>query len=277
MNRLTPAVKYLIIINGIFFALSYLLQNSIDLHQYLGLFYFKSEYFQPYQFITHMFMHGRLGYGGGFHILFNMYALFLFGSILERVWGAKRFIIYYMFTGLGAAALHTAVNWYMLHDFYNAVQTFLISPEIENFKYLASNYSDYFRGINFSLNNGTDVSPQVIIDNWNTININSIRNYVDFALERSINIPTVGASGAVFGLLLAFGMMFPNIPLMLFFIPIPIKAKYFVIGYGVLELVNGLTNIPGDNIAHFAHLGGMIFGFILLKIWYKNNINQQKR
>lgn len=272
MKRLTPAVKYLIIINTIFFVITYLLQNSIDLYQYLGLFYFKSDFFQPYQYITHMFMHGSV-----LHILFNMYALFLFGSILEKVWGTKRFIIYYTFAGLGAAALQTAVNWFMLHDFYNAVQTFLISPEIENFKYLASNYSNYFKGINFSLNNGTNVSPQVIIDNWNTININSIRNYVDFALERSINIPTIGASGAVFGLLLAFGMMFPNIPLMLLFIPVPIKAKYFVIGYGVLELTSGLTKIPGDNIAHFAHLGGMLFGFILLKIWYKNNINQQKR
>jgi len=276
MKRLTPAVKYILIINGVLFGLAYFLQNTIDLHELLGLFYFKSDFFQPYQFITHMFMHGRLGHGGIMHIAFNMYALFLFGSILERIWGAKRFVIYYMVTGLGAAALHTAVNWYMLHDFYNAVNTFLISPELANFEYLATNYAEYFSAISFSTNDGTLVSPQLIIENWDTININSIRNYVDFALDNSINIPTVGASGAVFGLLLAFGMMYPNIPLMLFFIPIPIKAKYFVIGYGILELVNGLSNRPGDNIAHFAHLGGMIFGFILLKLWYKNNVNQQK-
>ncbi len=271
MKRLTPTVKYLLGINIALFAITYLLKGQIDLVKYLGLFYFKSQYFQPYQFITHMFMHG-----GIWHIAFNMYALFLFGSILERVWGGKRFLIFYFFTGLGAAALHTFVNWYMLHDFYNAVQTFLVNPELDNFKYLASNYSSYFNNLGYSAN-GTLVTPQMIIDNWNSIGVNSIREYVDTALQVNINIPTVGASGALFGLLLAFGMMFPDVPLMLMFIPVPIKAKYFVIGYGLIEIFNGFTNRPGDHVAHFAHLGGMLFGFILLKIWYGKNINQMKR
>lgn len=262
MNRLTQAVKILLIINGAFFIATYIARGiGIDLYQHLGLFYFKSQNFQPYQFITHMFMHG-----GIIHLLFNMYALFLFGSILEQVWGAKRFVFFYLFTGLGAALLHTAVNWYMLHDFYNAVQRFLLAPDTNGFETLISNYPKYF-----------DIhKAQTIINNWATYDINSIRDAVNQTLEAQLNIPTVGASGAVFGLLLAFGMMFPNIPLMLFFIPIPIKAKYFVIGYGLLELINGVTNIPGDNVAHFAHLGGMLFGFILLKIWYKNRINQQR-
>lgn len=262
MNKLTPAVKNLLIINGALFALTYILgQANIDLTRYLGLFFFKSQYFQPYQFVTHMFMHGGL-----FHLFFNMYALFLFGSILERVWGSKRFVFFYLFTGLGAAILHTAVNWYMLHDFYNAVQDFILSPQVDSFRSLVNDYPSYF----------DHNRAQGIIENWSSYDVNSIRNAVNNTLEAQINIPTVGASGAVFGLLLAFGMMFPNVPLMLFFIPIPIKAKYFVIGYGVLELFNGVVNIPGDNVAHFAHLGGMLFGFILLKIWYKNGINQQR-
>ncbi len=262
MKRLTPVVKYLLIINGGLLALTFILrQTGIDLNHYLALYYFKSEFFQPYQFITHMFMHG-----GIIHLLFNMYALFLFGSILEKVWGSKRFFYFYMFTGLGAAVLHTFVNWYMIHDFYDAVQNFLVSPKLSEFKALVNEYPNYFSAS----------KVQKIINNWGAYNVNDIRAAVESVLELQINIPTVGASGAVFGLLLAFGLMFPNVPLMLIFVPVPIKAKYFVIGYGLLELVNGLINIPGDNVAHFAHLGGMLFGYILLRIWYKGNINQQK-
>jgi len=243
--------------------LTYILSGfGINLVQILGLHYFKSQYFEPIQIVTHMFMHG-----GIIHLLFNMYALYLFGVILERVWGSQRFLFYYLFTGFGAAILHTAVNWYMLHDFYNSVQIFLTEPVLENFKSLVNEYPRYFN--HEAVNN--------IIANWSQIDINQVRTQVGNVLENQINVPTVGASGAVFGLLLAFGVMFPDVPLMLIFIPIPIKAKYFVIGYGLLELFNGLTNIPGDNVAHFAHLGGMLFGYILLKIWYKGNLKQNVR
>ncbi len=263
MSRLTPVVKYLLFINAGMLALTYILSGfGIDLVQILGLHYFKSQYFEPIQIVTHMFMHG-----GIIHLLFNMYALYLFGVILERVWGSQRFLFYYLFTGFGAAILHTAVNWYMLHDFYNSVQIFLTEPVLENFKSLVNEYPRYFN--HEAVNN--------IIANWSQIDINQVRTQVGNVLENQINVPTVGASGAVFGLLLAFGVMFPDVPLMLIFIPIPIKAKYFVIGYGLLELFNGLTNIPGDNVAHFAHLGGMLFGYILLKIWYKGNLKQNVR
>lgn len=262
LKNLTPVVKNLLIINVVLLVLTYILQNfGIDLVKLLGLFYFKSEYFMPYQYITHMFMHG-----GIIHLLFNMYALILFGSILERVWGPKRFLIYYFFAGLGAAALHTAVSWYMINDFYTAVQDFITQPYLESFKTLTENYPKYFAIM--------QTTPTQIIDLWRPDQINNIRTYVDTALQAQMNIPTIGASGAVFGLLLAFGMMFPDIPLMIIFIPIKIKAKYFVIGYGVLELVSGVANAQSDHIAHFAHLGGMLFGFILLKIWYKGNLRQ---
>jgi membrane associated rhomboid family serine protease len=232
---------------------------GVDLYKYLGLFYFKSEYFHPYQLITFMFMHG-----GILHLLFNMYALFLFGSILERVWGAERFLLFYLFTGVGAGLTQLAVNWFMIHNFYNAVQYFTVDPTLSNFKSLISHYHQYF-----------DMNKvNAIVANWSSYNINDIREGVNNVLQAQINIPTVGASGCDFGLLLAFGIMFPNVALYLFFIPVPIKAKYFVIGYGLLELYNGVQNSPGDHIAHFAHLGGMLFGFILLQIWYKGHFKQ---
>ncbi|MBN2891719.1 MAG: rhomboid family intramembrane serine protease [Bacteroidales bacterium] len=260
-RNLTPVVKNLLIVNAGLLVLTYLLSYAgIDLVKILGLFYFKSEYFMPYQFVSHMFMHGGL-----VHLLFNMYALLLFGSILERIWGPKRFLFYYLFTGLGAAALHTAVNWYLIHDFYSSVQDFLVHPYLENFQALTQGYSRYFN---------QDAVSQ-IINNWQSYDKTALRESVDNALQAQMNIPTVGASGAVFGLLLAFGMMFPNAPLGIIFIPVRIKAKWFVIGYGALELISGIRNASGDNIAHFAHLGGMIFGFILLKIWYKGNLKQQ--
>jgi len=198
--NIPPAVKGLLIINVLLYALDALFSFfDLFLAQELGLFYFGSPFFKPYQLVTHLFMHGSL-----FHLFFNMYALWMFGKILEFKWGANRFLIYFFVTGLGAAILHNMV--------------------------IAWQFAE-------------------------TQNIDLLR------------IPVIGASGAVFGLLLAFGMLFPNVKLMLIFIPIPIKAKYFVIMYGLTELYMGFAQYSGDNIAHFAHLGGMIFGFILLKIW----------
>ncbi len=227
-------VKNLLIINVLALLAGFVFQSSLDLdlNRILGLYYFRSDSFSPYQIVTHMFMHG-----GIFHLFFNMIALFMFGRVLESVWGSKRFFIYYFFTGLGAAALHTLVN-------FIEVQSLLakLTPE----------------QIEIVKNQGPEL--------WA-----SGRNYLDesmAAYNRALNIPTVGASGAVFGVLLAFGMLFPNTQLMLIIPPIPIKAKYFVIIYGVLELYLGFTK-PGSNIAHFAHLGGMLFGFILIKYWNK--------
>jgi membrane associated rhomboid family serine protease len=160
-----------------------------------------------------------------------MFAVWMFGKILENVWGGKRFLMYYMITALGAAALHLGVIQYQIFELSNGF------PELIE---LAKN-GRYNPAISESLK-----------------------------LTQLISTPTVGASGAVFGLLLAFGMLFPNTLLYIYF-AIPVKAKYFVIVYGLLELYAGLSNNPADNVAHFAHLGGMLFGFILLKYWQKNN------
>ena len=212
---LPDVVKNLLIINGLFFLATIAAANfEVDLIRLLGLYYIESEYFQPYQIISHMFMHG-----GPLHIFSNMFALWMFGSRLENFWGPKRFLFFYFFTGLGAALIHSTVTYLEIAQLQNS----LTDP---------------------------------------------------MYLQQVKNIPTVGASGAVFGVLLAFGMIFPNTQLMLLFPPIPIKAKYFVFFYAIFELYAGISSIQGgSNIAHFAHLGGMLFGFILIKYWNRSRKN----
>lgn len=230
-----PVVKNLILINIVMY-LGMIAVNSvfqIDLNRELGLYFFKSPFFKPFQIITHMFMHGSMG-----HIFFNMFALWMFGKVLEQVWGSRRFLIYYLATGLGAAFLHMLVYYI---EYASILQQVSETYQIDNF------------------------TPAIIDQLYNTGDPLAKKAAI------SMIVPTVGASGAVFGLLLAFGMLFPNTQLILLFPPIPIKAKYFVIGYGLLELYLGITQ-AGSNIAHFAHLGGMLFGFILIKLW-KNKRN----
>jgi len=232
INTIPPVVKNLIIINAIMLLATYVLQmRGIDLTKLLGLHYFASPDFRPYQLVTHMFMHGGL-----MHLVFNMFALWMFGRVLENVWGPKRFFIYYFATGLGAAVFYSFVNFV-------------------EFQYIASRMAP--ENVQMVMANGAEL-------------LNNGQNYTELAgkLNLLLNVPTVGASGAVFGILLGFGMLFPNTELMLLFPPIPIKAKYFVLGYGAIELFSGIAN-TGDNVAHFAHLGGMIFGFILIKYWNK--------
>ena len=257
MYRITPVVKNLLIINGLMFLATYVvgMQFGIHLSRVLGLHYPASEYFQPYQLVTHMFMHG-----GMFHIFFNMYALWLFGTAIENAWGGKRFLFYYFFTGLGAAALHLFVNFIIFSGMASTIIAFQEAPSPELFKQFVESNRHF---LNQSVYN--------FINDWSLDRNNPY--YANRALENmiqiyktSINIPTVGASGAVFGILLAFGMMFPNVQLMLIFPPIPIKAKWLVIGYGALELFLGFSR-SGSNIAHFAHVGGMLFGFLLIRYW----------
>ena len=235
LNNIPPVVKNLIIINVLFFVADNIFAlKGIRLSSYLGLYFPFSENFRLHQIFTHMFMHGSL-----MHIFFNMFALYMFGRVLESVWGSKRFLIYFLITGIGAALLHSFVNFLEYQSLAGKM-----SPET----------IDYVK----------TEGPRL----WN-----EGKNFSDTLtgkLNMLLNIPTVGASGAVFGLLLAFGMLFPNTQLMLLFPPIPIKAKYFVMGYGAIELYLGFSH-PGSNVAHFAHLGGMLFGYIMIKYWNKNS------
>ena len=261
-NMLPPVVKNLLIINGLFFLATITMeQQGVDLTRYLGLHYFESEYFAPYQYITYMFMHG-----GFSHILFNMFALWMFGSSIENFWGAKKFLIYYFVTGIGAAFLQTGVNWFSISNIHVAVEAYKAMPTPETFMVLANDYFSSF-----------PINPQ-FIQQWSSdpnsqIAITETYNYINDALQVLVNVPTVGASGAVFGLLLAFGMLFPNSIIYVYF-ALPIKAKYFVMIYGAIALYSGFANNPGDNVAHFAHLGGMLFGFFMIKYWKKNQFNQ---
>ncbi len=233
-SGIPPVVKNLILINVVMLLAAYTATGvfNFDLNGALGLYFPGSDHFKPYQVITHMFMHG-----GFAHLFFNMFALFMFGRVLEAVWGPKRFFIYYFVSGLGAALTHETVIALQYHKLVGA-----ISPD----------------QLQMVLEKGTEI--------WQ-----SGRNFTDAnmgQLNLLLNIPTVGASGAVFGVLLAFGVLFPNTQLMLLFPPIPIKAKWLVIAYGGLELYLAITQ-PGSQIAHAAHLGGMIFGYILIRIWKK--------
>lgn len=235
-SALPPVVKNLIIINILLLVITWTAQSVLgyDLTSVLGLYFPKSEMFRPFQILTHMFMHA-----GIWHLFFNMFALYMFGGILENVWGPKRFFIYYMVCGLGAALVHESVI---------AIQ--------------------YFKVIN-------TISPdqlQLVLADGAMV-LSEGKQYADAAmknLQMIMNVPTVGASGAIFGVLLAFGVLFPNTQLMLLFPPIPIKAKYFVLGYGAIELYMAVTQ-PGSNIAHAAHLGGMLFGYILIRYWRKTS------
>ena len=222
LQNAPQVVKNLIIINVLFFVASMLMGQDQAVTWLAGT-YPGSPFFQPWQIITHMFMHGGLG-----HLFFNMFALYMFGSQLERLWGPKRFLNYYIISGLGGFFLH---EFFIGLDFYQT-------------------YGPFFPSRSQLVPSGMSDMQAVYI------------------LEATFG-RVVAASGAVFGILLAFGLLFPNTRLMLLFPPIPIKAKYFVMGYGLIELGLALDNGSGDNVAHFAHLGGMLFGYILLKRWQK--------
>jgi len=230
-----PAVtKNLLIINALFWFAT-LFMTNMDLSGMLGLHFPGSKEFRLYQLVTYMFMHANFS-----HIFFNMFAVYMFGRIIESQWGSKRFLTYYMITGIGAGVLNLLVVYLRI----KSIESNLDAETI------AMVYRE-----------GLDVIRQE-------------KQYVDPMLRQlnmMINSTTVGASGAVFGILLAFGMMFPNMPLYIIPIPFPIKAKYLVTGYAVVELFAGVANFSFDNIAHFAHLGGMLFGIIMILYWRKKD------
>lgn len=228
LKNLPTVVRNLLILNVLFFLGAEVIGRDDASRLFAGTFP-TSPFFKPWQAITHMFMHADV-----MHIVFNMIALVVFGSHLERLWGAKRFLNYYLICGLGAFVLHEGMIGYGLYSTYG--DFFLMSGDL-----LAVYGADL----------ATNSSRAVRI--------------LDLVYGQ-----VVGASGAVFGLLLAFGILFPNTRLMLLFPPIPIKAKYLVMGMGAYELLRIVQDSPSDNVAHFAHLGGMLFGYILLKRWQRD-------
>ena len=213
LSGIPTAIKHIIIINVLMMLLTLMRENFM--YETFALFYPTSPFFHWWQPVTHMFMHG-----GFWHLFFNMYTLFIFGSVLERVWGTKKFLVFYFVTGLGAALVHTGVEWIQMQS--------LISKAAE----------------------GSSAAMASI-----------------HAMKMT---PTVGASGAIYGVLMGYAMLYPDSVLTLIFPPISLKAKWFVLIFAAIELLTGVTG-TGGGIAHFAHLGGLIFGFLLMWYWKKNN------
>ena len=224
MYNMPAMTKNLLVINVLAYLATWVLQRSgVDLNALLGLHFFMASDFRVYQFLTYMFLHGSFT-----HILFNMFALWMFGSVIERVWGPKKFLFYYIVCGVGAGIVQELVQYG---------------------NYLAQGLAAY-EYVNMG---GAQISMDSYINLWTTI----------------------GASGAVYGILLAFGMIFPNERLFIIPIPFPIKAKWLILGYIVIELFSAMSG-PGDGVAHMAHLGGMLFGFLLIRYWQKHPGSSQR-
>jgi len=263
---LTPAVKNLLLINfGIgVLAIFIYYQYQVNINYYLGLHSFFSDQFQVYQFVTYMFMHGFISPDGGLdvsHVVFNMLGLALLGPILEKRWGSKRFIFFYLFTGLGAGISYWAVNAYEVYQLREAVSYYLNHPTPGELVKLLKGYD--LQTYRYWLEN-------VELFAEHPENIEVIAWSKGLAMEmyqRATWFSMVGASGCVYGVLMGAFLLFPNTEIMIFFIPIPIKIKYIAIGLGVSELYLQYKDAPDDNVAHFAHLAGMAFAYLLVKIW----------
>jgi len=235
-----PVVKNLLILNVVMFIVTVIgEQQGIRMTYLLGGYVFGSPFFEPYQMVTHFFMHGGL-----FHIFFNMFALVIFGSVLEQVWGPKRFFIFYIATALGAFIFHQVVGYME----FKQIESALIADGYDTFEVNKRISELHVQGMIFT-------EPL-------------LRDY-----QIAIGVPVVGASGAVYGLLAAFAYLFPNTQLMLLFPPIPVKAKWLVLFLVGIALFNSVRSQPGDNIAHLAHLGGAVVGFIIVLIWQRDKKN----
>jgi len=261
---LPTIIKNLIIINVLIYIAQITVEQSSNpelLNNLFALHTWQSPLFRPWQFVTHLFMHGSWG-----HIFSNMFALWMFGSVLENLWGPKRFLTFYIVCGLGAALLHMivlAIEFNPLVQDYHTLQQHFTFENLNNF-YLQHRL-------------GLTANDAQILNQWGENPLNSpMRNNAYEVVQRSylasINQATLGASGAVFGCLAAFGYLFPNTYIYIYFF-LPLKAKWFVLIYAGFELVMALQNSAGDNVAHFAHLGGAIFGLALVYFWNKQNRN----
>ncbi|MES2064105.1 MAG: rhomboid family intramembrane serine protease [Bacteroidota bacterium] len=219
--NMPPVVKNLLIVNIIFYIATFALKSVFGMVEYMSAFYFNSPFFHPWQVVTYMFMHDPNGIT---HILFNMFALYSFGPMLEYAMGSKKFFNFYFIAGIGGLVLHQLVQGLEVHSLIGSFTK-----------------------------EGADISkltPDVIEH-----------------VRQIYGTPILGASGAIFGVLVGFGMLFPNLEMMIMFIPVPVKAKYIIPVYVVLELFMGVKQFSGDSVAHFAHLGGALFGFLLIKLW----------
>jgi len=241
MNQLTEAIKHLIIINVIVFVAPQLMQN-FDLTGAFALYFPQNENFGFWQYVTHMFLHG-----GFYHILFNMYALWAFGTPLEQIWGRNKFLFFYFSAGIGAGLIYSLVNYYQFNSIFNDLINMGVSQiEIQEILKLGKYDTQAI------------TLPQETMEDF-------------YGLYHT---PAVGASGAVYGVLVAFGMYFKDAKLALLFFPVPISAKYFIPLMIAGDLFFGITKYSIGNVAHFAHVGGALIGFLIAFYWRNNQFKR---
>lgn len=252
-RRLTPVAKNILIINVAILMLTSLLQ--LPLSDWFGLRVVYSSEFAPYQFLTYMWLHG-----GVWHLFGNMIAVLVFAPMLESIWGSKRFLIFYLVCGIGAGVLYGAADAFEKLQLKNDAEAYLENPSPEAFESFVINNKSY---INTAMA-GELIDGYYENRAYESQTIAAVRSIYDGVITKG---NMIGASGAVFGILFAFAFLFPNTELFLLFPPIPIKAKYLVFFYAMYELYAEFNRAPGDNVAHLAHLSGMLIAFILLKIW----------
>ncbi len=258
MNKLTPVVEKLLWINIIVFLANKFL--SFDLIGLFGLRSVLSDQFRPYQFVTHLFTHASF-----LHLFSNMFTLVSFGPILEYTLSSRRFLWFYFITGLGAALLYSLISYLEIHQIAVLYQQYMVHPNPEDFtvflhKFPQQTYRAFY-----------DFAAHFFQHPDNAEVIVKSKTIIDQLYKLKTDIPTVGASGAIFGILTAFAMLFPHARLSLFPLPIPIQAKYFILLYGLYELYAGIQTRPTDQVAHFAHLGGILFGYLFIKGWRWHN------
>ena len=248
LSSIPLIVKNLIIVNLLVFLATQVFEEPM--YRYLSLYYPESPFFMPHQLFTHMFMHGSF-----FHLFFNMYALWIFGTPLEQSWGSKKFLTFYIICGIGAALFYSLVQWIQMMGYESSMTAEMLAQAKA-----AVNAPNFVENVTSLRMQNLRPTLSGIADDWLVTMIT----------------PMVGASGAIFGVLLGFGMLFPNAIIGLIFPPIRLRAKYFVMIYGALELYLSIQQ-PGDSVAHLAHVGGMLFGFILIKFWQWQQKKKQKQ
>lgn len=242
MGNISETIKALVIANVIFFVGTLMVGEVV--YRLFSLYYFESPNFYPWQPITHMFMHGNF-----MHILFNMYALWAFGSPVEHHLGSKKFLFFYFTAGIGAALIHTGYNYYQVHSISEII--------------LQAGWS------------GEDIHRILATGEYDTSILQHVSKEQLGRLFSSFNTPAVGASGAVYGVLVAFGVLYPESKLMLIFLPVPVKAKYFIPGIILMDIFFGISG-SSTGVAHWAHIGGALIGYLMIRHWKKNQFEQNR-
>jgi membrane associated rhomboid family serine protease len=256
-RNITPVVKNLLIINvGLLIVSQFIFPQ---LNDWFALYYIHSPYFKPFQFLTYMFMHADF-----WHLFGNMFGLLIFGPLLEQFLGPKKLLILWMVCGVGSGVLYSGYSAYRMNNLEEKVAMFQNNPDPDSFNKLVLQNRGFFQRSVFDFVDDYSRNPN------DPNKISQAKQTLDAILEIQGNVPMVGASGALFGVLIAFAMLFPNTQLFLLFPPIPIKAKYMVLFYSLYTIYNVFVNNPQDNVAHFAHLSGLVIGGVLIYFWKKD-------